>query len=535
MTHRISKSTISALLLSLVFLGCNDAPILLDGDDLGQHNAAVVNGSVDNGHPAIGALHSGNKAACTATLIGKRTVLTAAHCVTEKDPPYAKLSPVNFYIGKIYTGTKYTAVANFVHPSYAGGNKADVAVLRLDREVTGVTPIPIAMTSPAKGETIIIVGYGKTGESGAPFGTKRKASNTISSLSSTTYSMYGASGGTGNVCNGDSGGPSLATRKGIETVVGVHSTKLNYCGWGATDMRVDTYYSWIYSKAQGDIYSGGPLDTEAPQVSITSPGTGATVDASFKVKVAASDDVGVTRVVLYLNAQKVGERTSAPFEFNVSNVNWGSHTLEAVARDAAQHSASTSISITVKSPQSSPPKPLGGSCDKNTDCGSQVCVGGGVTSGYCSRKCGSSSQCPGGYSCSNTVCVKKDGNGGNGRDTGGSGNNGGGSTPQKGGYGASCDGPASCATGLCALDSATGKRFCTSLCDLNAASSCAADSTCQPAGGGKAVCAPLHNPTSGTDPVLNGGCSVTGGGNGALLPLALLALLVLMRRRTRRA
>ena len=345
MTHRISKSALISIISSLLLvslLACNDAPILLE-DDVAQTNGAVVNGTVDSGHPAIGALHSGNKAACTATLIGKRTVLTAAHCVTTKNPPYQVLSPVHFYIGKMYYGTKYRAVAVHVHSAYAGGNKADVAVLRLDREVSGVTPIPIAMTSPTKGETIVIVGYGKTGEKGQPFGTKRKASNQIDKVTSTTYSMYGSSGSEGNVCNGDSGGPSLATRKGVETVIGVHSTKLNYCGWGATDMRVDAYYSWIYSKAQGDIYAGAPLDTTPPQVSIASPNNGASVGPNFTVTVSASDDTGVTRLVLFLNAQKVGEKTSGPFSFPLSNVPWGTHTLEAVAHDGANHTTSASI------------------------------------------------------------------------------------------------------------------------------------------------------------------------------------------------
>jgi len=531
MTHRISKSTLTSLLLTCLILACllacNDAPVLLDAD-IAQSNAAVVNGTVDSGHPAIGALHSGNKAACTATLIGKRTVLTAAHCVTTKNAPYQVLSPINFYIGKLYYGTKYKAVAVHVHSKYAGGNKADVAVLRLDRDVTGVTPIPIAMTSPNKGETIVIVGYGKTGENGQSFGTKRKATNKIDSMTSTTYSMYGSSGSEGNVCNGDSGGPSLATRNGMETVIGVHSTKLNYCGWGATDMRVDSYYSWIYSKAQGDVYSGGPLDTTAPQVSITSPSSGASVNPSFKVSVSASDDTGVTRVVLFLNAQKVGERTSGPFDFQMTNVPWGSHTLEAVAHDGANHSTSTSVSITVKNP-SAAKKPIGGSCSKNNECGSQVCVGGPTSGGYCSRNCSTSSQCPSGYSCSSQVCIKK----GSGSTGNNGGNNNGGSS-KKGGYGDSCNGPTSCATGLCALDSVTNKRFCTAFCDLNTPTSCSAGSTCQPAGGGKAVCAPLHNPLEGGEPVLNGGCSVASGSSAAgLLPLALLALLALARRRVR--
>ena len=534
MTHRISKTALIALLVLLTLalsVACNDAPVLLDGDDVGQQGAQVVNGSVDTGHPAIGALHSGNKAACTATLVGKRTVLTAAHCVMDKS--YKKLWPVNFYIGKLYYGTKYTAESVMVHPSYAGGNKSDVAVIRLTKNVTGVTPMPVALDAPAKGETIVIVGYGKTGENGLKYGTKRKANNVIKSMTSSTFTMYGSSGGHGNVCNGDSGGPTLGMRNGVETVVGVHSTKLNYCGYAATDMRVDAYYSWISAKAQGDLYGGASSDTEAPKVNFISPSDGATVNPNFTVKVSASDDTGVTKVVLYANAQKIDELTSAPYEFTLSSSPWGTMTLEAVAFDVANRSTSTNITVTVKNPQqpnTTPPKPIGGSCSKATECGSGLCVSGELTSGgYCSRKCNNSSQCPGSYSCTNSVCVKS---GGNGTQPGNGGNN---STPPSGGYGATCTGPASCGSGLCALDNVTSKRFCTMFCDVNsAANSCGAGSACQPAGGGKAVCAPLHNGGIDGEPVLDGGCSVsaTGATSGwTLMLLSLLGLGLVRRRR----
>ncbi len=541
-------ASLIATALLMVFIGCVDAPVLLE-EEVGSQDAPIVNGSVDTGHPAVGALHSGNKAACTATLVGKRTVLTAAHCVSSKDKPYKLYSPIHFYIGKLYYGTKYTAVSATMHPNYAGGNKSDLAVLILNKDVTGVTPIPVAKTPPHKGETIMMIGYGKTGENGLGFGTKRKATNTIKSTTSTTYSMYGSSGSVGNICNGDSGGPSLAIRGGLERVIGVHSTKRNYCGWGATDMRTDSYYSWIYAQAKGDLYDGGALDNQPPSLAITSPSAGATVGSNFTVSVSATDNVGVSRVVLYLNAQKLGELTKAPYQFQLTQTPWGTHTVEAVAHDAAGYSASVSISLLVKNsttPTPPKPKPLGGSCSADNQCGSQMCMTVSATAGYCTRKCTNNTQCMTGFSCTNNVCLKGQNNGGNNGGNNNGGNNGGnnnggnnnGGPATKAGYGDSCTAPSSCASGLCARDMTNQQLFCTKMCDINSqTNSCGQGSACMPAGGGKAVCGLLHDAPADFQPS-SAGCSFTGAtsssqSSGSMILLLGLALCLLGARRIR--
>jgi len=77
-------------------------------------------------------------------------------------------------------------------------------------------------------------------------------------------------------------------------------------------------------------------DIEAPTVAITSPG-GGTVSGVVPIDVSADDDVGVTRVELYIDGELVGTETSEPFAFSwdSTTVADGNVTLMAYAYDAA--------------------------------------------------------------------------------------------------------------------------------------------------------------------------------------------------------
>jgi len=92
-------------------------------------------------------------------------------------------------------------------------------------------------------------------------------------------------------------------------------------------------------------------DTTPPTVSMTAPANGATVSGSVAVSANASDNVGVVGVQFKLDGANLGaEDTSAPY-----SISWdttaaanGSHSLTAVARDAAgNHSTSSPVSVTV--------------------------------------------------------------------------------------------------------------------------------------------------------------------------------------------
>jgi hypothetical protein len=95
-----------------------------------------------------------------------------------------------------------------------------------------------------------------------------------------------------------------------------------------------------------------PSDTTAPTVSLTAPAAGATVTgSSVTVSANASDNVGVSGVQFKLDGANLGsEDTSSPYSitWNTTSASNGSHTLTAVARDAAGNSTTASnVTVTV--------------------------------------------------------------------------------------------------------------------------------------------------------------------------------------------
>jgi putative lipoic acid-binding regulatory protein len=94
------------------------------------------------------------------------------------------------------------------------------------------------------------------------------------------------------------------------------------------------------------------VDTTVPTVSLTAPASGATVSGSIAVSATASDNVGVAGVQFRLDGANLGaEDTTSPYSisWNTTTAANGSHTLTAVARDAAGNTATaSSITVTVQ-------------------------------------------------------------------------------------------------------------------------------------------------------------------------------------------
>jgi hypothetical protein len=281
----------------------------------------IVNGVETVGWPTVGFfLSSGG--VCSGTMIGCSTFLTAAHCVC--DPPLTGAQCASLPPG----GIVFLQHAGFfgvssvkVHPGFAFGDDADLAVLKLAGPVTGVAPTRINTTArPAVGTQGLIVGFGVTHGAHRDTGIKRQGVVTTAPcvgvpaanhLCWTFNEPLGSPGSNSNTCPGDSGGP-LFTQQGGELVVsGVTSG-----GISQTCMPIDHSFdadvfkdrSWIQSQGGSDLLntacgampqaggSGSQILGAAGDLSAMEP------EQRFTFEVPA----GTTRLRVALNAENPG-------------------------------------------------------------------------------------------------------------------------------------------------------------------------------------------------------------------------------------
>jgi hypothetical protein len=118
----------------------------------------------------------------------------------------------------------------------------------------------------------------------------------------------------------------------------------------------------VSSSAPVAVTVGNPTaDTTAPSVSLSAPAAGASVSGTATVSASASDNVGVTSVQFTLNGVNLGSPdTTAPYgiSWNTTGAANGTHTLRAVARDAAGNvttSAARSVTVSNQSADATAP------------------------------------------------------------------------------------------------------------------------------------------------------------------------------------
>lgn len=101
------------------------------------------------------------------------------------------------------------------------------------------------------------------------------------------------------------------------------------------------------------------IDISAPIVSLTAPAAGATVTGTASVTASASDNVGVAKVQLKLDGADLGPAlTAAPYTYawTTTGATNGSHSLTAVATDAAGNSTTSAArTVTVNNVVTPPP------------------------------------------------------------------------------------------------------------------------------------------------------------------------------------
>jgi hypothetical protein len=233
----LSRCLLASLLL-LGLAGCSREP------ETALRPQAVTNGQLDSGHPSVGALYTTAGYACSATLVGARSVLTAAHCI----------EPQTTYLFAI-EGGPYLVSSAVPHPSYNPATDLfDLGIMRLSG-TPPVTPSTLSPDAPWVGMSIVIVGLGCADSSSCTYGTKRMAQNVVKTVSPGEF-LFSDGNGKGGHCSGDSGGPTFTSWGGREVLVGVHSHGPIVCGTDSWDARVDGELAWIKQQTEGDVSIG---------------------------------------------------------------------------------------------------------------------------------------------------------------------------------------------------------------------------------------------------------------------------------------
>lgn len=116
--------------------------------------------------------------------------------------------------------------------------------------------------------------------------------------------------------------------------------------------KITNYFS--YQPQTQSARAGGSTsrDRTTPNVSIINPTTGSTVSNTVSVQVSASDNVGVSSVVLKVDGTVIGTTNIAPYNFswNTAGLSSGTHSLSATATDAAGNLKVSSIQVGYNTP-----------------------------------------------------------------------------------------------------------------------------------------------------------------------------------------
>ena len=187
----------------------------------------------------------------------------------------------------------------------------NVALLRLNKPITDVAPIPVASTATQIGEELRVAGYGRTGTEWISGGLQ-SAMFTVNAVGGTGFDVLGTGTSAASLCRGDAGAPAFRDNASGVALVGVASTSWQAgclgetaTTQGGTQTRVDGLTDWITQTTTAGVFvpvQGRVMDTRTGTGGYSTPMVANVVRAIPIAGVAGVPTTGVNAVAVSVTA-----------------------------------------------------------------------------------------------------------------------------------------------------------------------------------------------------------------------------------------
>lgn len=227
------------------------------GTDIDSTSEDVIGGTPDDGDAAVFAIvqsSSATRSLCSATLVAPHILISAAHCfVPDKEGDHR----INWIVKGDSADSPWpwnsssTATENLhPHPAYYDhivGNDIAVVVLESRQSTTPILLNRQPLTDADLGSPMRFVGFGRTNvDDPKSIDEKNQVSLELVGVKPDRFSCNTPAGQPeAHTCFGDSGGPGLMTKDGVEYVAGVISYGGANCTGANTSTRVDQFTSFV--------------------------------------------------------------------------------------------------------------------------------------------------------------------------------------------------------------------------------------------------------------------------------------------------